>query len=226
LNKKWVAALSVACGVVAAGGLYLRDQSGHELVRIIVASRDIPGREIVQAADLKEVMVPAAAVVKSAVQDESQLVGKMLLSAVYAGEQIRPQRVKPSPLELAPDEEAIAIQSDLVAAVGGLLQAGDVADVFLTVTVPNTKRVEVYKIGAAVRVLSVRDNNARATGPRANSDPAKQAGVPAVTMAVPSPCRAVARRGRLALRISGHPTAHSSYGSSPPAYGSSFTQMS
>lgn len=153
---------AIGLGVAAAGVFwYVQKLSTANVVPVLVAARDLEPREVIGAKDLTRKWVPPAAVDQRAIQNEADLIGKTLLSPVYAGEQIRAERITLPDLALAEDEVALAISTDLVNAVGGTLRRGDLVDIYVTLSLEKTRRADVYKVGEAVRVVSVRDSNAR-----------------------------------------------------------------
>ncbi len=185
--QHWILVVSVSIGVAATGALWYAQRISAELVPVLVAAHDVEARQVIQKEDLTYQMVPPSTKDEKAIQDPAQLVGQLLLSPVFAGEQIRPGRVNSTERELAPDELAIGFLTDLTKSVGGLLESGDVVDLFWAPERGGNRvgRVEVYKVGEGYRVLSVRDNTGKATGPRVQAELAKSgaaAGLPNVVV--------------------------------------------
>lgn len=181
-----IASASILLGIAAAGTLYWVQRFSTQLVPVLVAARDVEARQVLQKEDLRYEMVIPAAKDQLAIQDPDKLMGQVLVSPIYTGEQIRPGRIDESERDLTSDEVAIAFPTDLTKGVGGLLEAGDVVDIYV---VPPAGKVlgqlDPWKLGEGFRVLSVRDGAARATGPRVNSDPTRSqgaAGLPAVVV--------------------------------------------
>lgn len=182
-----IAAVALIIGLTAAAALYIVQEASTQLVPALVAARDLPARHLIRREDLHFTYVLPAARDPRAVHDPEQLVGHLLLSPVFAGEQFRPGRIHPDEGDLTADEVAVAVETDLVNSVGGLLTAGAVVDIYwipgsdaraLGAPVPR-------RIAEAVRVLSVRDSAARATGPNTTADPTRTqpaAGLPAVVV--------------------------------------------
>lgn len=153
---------AIGLGVAAAGVFwYVQKLSIATVVPVVVAARDLQPREVIGADDLARKWVPPAAVDQLAIQNEAELIGKTLLSPVFMGEQIRRERITLPDLALAEDEVAVAIPTDLINAVGGTLRRGDLVDIYVTLSIEKTRRADVFRVGEAVRVLSVRDANAR-----------------------------------------------------------------
>lgn len=182
-----IAMVAVMLGVTAAGALYVVQQASTQLVPVLVATRDIPARQVLRQADLRLDLVVPAVKDSNAIHDPAKLIGQVLVSPIFAGEQIRPGRINENERELTMDEVAVGIPTDLNRAVGGLLEAGDVVDIYW-VPSSDTKVLGAripQKMGEGFRVLTVRDASARATGPRVNSDPTRSqasAGLPAVVV--------------------------------------------
>lgn len=188
-EHKIIAAAAIV-GLTVAGGLWWVDKASVKLVPIVIAARDLDARHTIQASDLKTIAVPPSGRDNGAVHDPDQLVGKSLISPVFSGEQFRQGRVTVGDRELGADEVAFALRTDLTSAVGGLLNVGDMVDLYLVPGDANGqpaqgRKVEVFKVGEGYRVFSIRDSNAKATGDSLNSDPSRTnnvAGVPAVVV--------------------------------------------
>lgn len=176
-------------GLLAVGALWYLQRLSIERVPAVTAARDLPARHVIAREDLAVIMVPPGQRDAKALQDPAQLVGQELLSPVYAGEQLRPERVIPAERALAADEVAVPLKTDLVRSLGGTLKAGDLVDIYWTpraLAGGRSGRVEVQRIGEGFRVFAIRDAGARATGDDVNNaDPTRTqavGGVPAVVL--------------------------------------------
>lgn len=185
-----IIAVAAGIGLTVAGGLWWLDSSRVELVSVVVAAHDLQARQIIRDEDLTTVPMPPAAKDSKAIHQPSQLVGKTLISPVFAGEQFRPNRVGVGDRELGPDDVAMGFKTDIVNSAGGILSAGDVVDVYVVPGDANGqpaagRRVDVFKVGEGYRVYSVRDGNARETGPVVNTaDPTRSQGLAGIPVVV------------------------------------------
>lgn len=156
-HGKWIVVVGVILALVAGGGaFFLLSQAQQPAstttvpkVAVVVATRTIPGRKAIEAADVAVKEVPADTVGTGTFTDPAQvldrvpavtiLVGQQVTSNLLASNQVGGQFSILKPEEtVSPDSPswravAIAVPDDR--AVGGVVQAGMAVDVFLTLTV-------------------------------------------------------------------------------------------
>jgi pilus assembly protein CpaB len=155
---KFVVILGVVLALVAGGAaFYLINQAQQQVgqgdiqrVAVVVATRDIPARKPIEPDDLTVRQVPAdSANETGSFTDPTVLVGKVLAVTVPQGQMITSNMLASTtagtgfsilqPDEtVAPDSEAwraVSLTVPDVRAVGGLLQAGETVDVFVSATV-------------------------------------------------------------------------------------------
>jgi len=154
---KWIIVVGVILALVAGGGgFYLLTQAqqqaasqGLPSVAVVVAVREIPARKPIEVGDVALRNVPqdvtnasAFATVEEVVGRISavtiptgQLVTKNLLASVTAGGQFSILGPDASIAPDSPNLRAISLSVPDDRAVGGLIEAGQTVDVFITVTV-------------------------------------------------------------------------------------------
>jgi Flp pilus assembly protein CpaB len=154
---KWIIVVGVILALVAGGGgFYLLTQAqqqaatqGLPSVAVVVAAREIPARKPIEVGDVALRKVPqdvtnasAFATVEEVVGRISavtiptgQLVTKNLLASVTAGGQFSILGPDASIAPDSPNLRAISLNVPDDRAVGGLIEAGQTVDVFITVTV-------------------------------------------------------------------------------------------
>jgi len=154
---KWIIVAGVVLALVAGGGgFYLLTQAqqqaatqGLPMVAVVVAAREIPARKPIEPGDVVLRTVPqdvtnAAAFttieevvgrISGVTVPTGQLVTKNLLASTAAGGQFS---ILGPDASIAPDSpylRAVSLSVPDDRAVGGLVQAGQTVDVFITVTV-------------------------------------------------------------------------------------------
>jgi Flp pilus assembly protein CpaB len=154
---KWIVVFGVILALVAGGGaFFLLTQAQQQAattvvpqVAVVVATRTIPGRKAIEAADVTVRNVPADTVGTGAFTDPAQVLdrvpavtileGQQVTSNLLASDQVGGQFsiLKPEETVTAssPAWRAVAISVPDDRAVGGVVQAGMAIDVFLTLTV-------------------------------------------------------------------------------------------
>jgi len=154
---KWIIVVGVVLALAAgAGGFYLLTQAqqqaasqGLPMVAVVVAAREIPARKPIEAADVALRTVPqdvtnAAAFttieevvgrISGVTVPTGQLVTKNLLASTSAGGQFSILGPDASIAPDSPNLRAVSLNVPDDRAVGGLIQAGQTVDVFVTVTV-------------------------------------------------------------------------------------------
>ena len=154
---KWIIIVGVVLALAAGGGgFFLLTQAqqqaatqGLPMVAVVVAAREIPARKPIEAGDVALRTVPqdvtnAAAFttieevvgrISGVTVPTGQLVTKNLLASTAAGGQFS---ILGPDASVAPDSpylRAVSLSVPDDRAVGGLVQAGQTVDVFITVTV-------------------------------------------------------------------------------------------
>ena len=154
---KWIIVMGVVLALVAGGGgFFLLTQAqqqaatqGLPTVTVVVAAREIPARKPIETGDVALRSVPqdvtnAAAFttveevegrISGVTIPTGQLVTKNLLASTSAGGQFSILGPDASIAPDSPDLRAVSLNVPDDRAVGGLVQAGQTVDVFVTVTV-------------------------------------------------------------------------------------------
>ncbi|OLC21151.1 MAG: Flp pilus assembly protein CpaB [Chloroflexi bacterium 13_1_40CM_68_21] len=120
--------------------------------QVVVAARDIPGKTQITPADIKLVKMNTDAVPTTAIQDSAQVVGRITLVSISAGEPILPSRLagpngaafvvipaeaigaNGAPNPGSPNYRAMSITVADAQAAGGAILPGDIVDVLYTIT--------------------------------------------------------------------------------------------
>jgi Flp pilus assembly protein CpaB len=151
------ARLVLAAVLLALAGLTAMSRAGPAAVeagsvRVLVASRDLPGGAVLTAADVRPVTLPAAAVPAGALPPEETVAGRVLAGAVRRGEPLTDARVVGAGLaRLAGGPGAAAVPVRLAdPGVAALVRPGDRIDV-----VAVTESGQTSVIAAGVPVLAV-----------------------------------------------------------------------
>ena len=174
VNKRVL--VSALCGLCCAAcvGLYLVGVKGEadaaraealaryggDQIEVCVASRDIAAGEVVESGAVATKLWVADLLPDGAVTDPARIVGQRVGSAIYRGEVICAQRTEISESELSVPEgmAAISVPARAVQAVGGLVEAGMVVDVYATGPASTTRLVA----GALVLASSAANEGASA----------------------------------------------------------------
>jgi len=90
---------------------------------IVVASRDLGAGMVLQAADLKQIVVDAEQAPADAIMDPTQLVNQTLAVVRFAGEPVTTRHIGPA-VALAADERGIAVEVEADTGLAGLLRPG------------------------------------------------------------------------------------------------------
>jgi Flp pilus assembly protein CpaB len=157
-RAKVVVVVGVILAIVAGGAAYFlitqaqqqAGQAGLQKVAIVVATRAIPARKVIEAADVAVAQVPVDPTnANGVVDDPAKVIGRVPAVTILEGQPVTTNLLASSteggqfsilgPDEtIAPDSPAWRAISITVAddqAVGGMLQAGETVDVFVTATV-------------------------------------------------------------------------------------------
>ncbi|SMB96511.1 Flp pilus assembly protein RcpC/CpaB [Thermanaeromonas toyohensis ToBE] len=155
-----VVGLAVALGSARFLLGYAKTQ--HETVRVPVPARDIAPYTVISPGDITWRDVIKGAEEAGAVRDPREVVGRVALSPLYRGEQIRKERLAdPS---FVTGRQVVAVSIDVARCVGGILVAGDLVDVWW---VPDPGQPERWVLVATdAVVLDVRDSSGRTVLPQ------------------------------------------------------------
>jgi len=155
---KFVIVLGIVLALIAGGAAFYlisqaQQQAGQgplQKVEVVVAKRDIPARKPIEADDLEVRNVPIDPTnERGIVKDPTELIGRVLAVTALQGQLVTLNMLASSssgsgfsilgPTEtVAPDSpawRAVSLTAADAQAVGGLLQAGQTVDVFVTATV-------------------------------------------------------------------------------------------
>lgn len=165
LRRAWPLLLSIVCGLgIAVFGAYQYQeyvQTHRETVKVIVASHNIMPYSVITPADLTEKQVVQGMEVPDAVVSADEAVGKIALTLLYGGEQIR--RDKLGTKELHQDRQIVGVNINVARAAGGWLRPGDLVDVWW---VPSGSQMEAPGAGwflaaESAIVLDIRDSSGK-----------------------------------------------------------------
>lgn len=157
-RAKLVVVLGVVLAIVAGGAAYFlitqaqqqAGQGGLQKVSVVVATRAIPARKVIEAADVAVAQVPLDPTnANGVVSDPAKVVGRVPAVTILQGQPVTTNLLASSseggqftilgPNEtVGPDSpawRAVSITVPDNQAVGGLLQSGETVDVFVTATV-------------------------------------------------------------------------------------------
>jgi Flp pilus assembly protein CpaB len=154
---RYIIVLGIILAVAAGGAaFYLLNQAQQQAstttvpkVAVVVATRTIPGRKAIEAADVTLKEVPADSVGTGAFTSPAQVIDRVLAVTILAGQQITSNLLASNQVGgqfsiLGPEEtvspdspawRAVAITVPDDRAVGGVVETGMAVDVFLTLTV-------------------------------------------------------------------------------------------
>lgn len=151
--------LAVAVGAVAATFLYTYLKSQEELVReaveteqVVVASKAIVTGTTIDAAVIREIEWPKAAVPEGALLNSSDAIGRVALMSIQPGDPITSVKLMPKEglpgimsYRIPPGRRAMTVGVDQVSGVAGFITPGNMVDVVVT-TKPSGYKDPVSKI--------------------------------------------------------------------------------
>jgi Flp pilus assembly protein CpaB len=185
VNKRMLI-LALGCAAVASLLIvnYVRSSAGilaqqSRLIKVATVVKDIPARTVVTKDMITVSEIPALFVPKDMATPETEIVGKVALTALFAGEQIHTKRLSEPNAEtglavkIPNGHRAMAMQNRLA----GLVKPGDYVDVFAIVndkggkplTLPVLQRILVLAVGAKVSVNDTTTNPNTGFDSNANS---------------------------------------------------------
>lgn len=175
-RKYWL--IAVICGLVASALVYHFLESVKasyrpgNLVPVVVARNDIARDTIITREVLRLDECPGQYVHPNAIRDIKQVIGKVAVQPVMAGEQILQTRLLDSAkanhlaYSIPVSKRAVSIAVDHVSGVGGQIKAGDRVDIIavLDISAPLPQGGEINQSFSIVtlqdiEVLAVSDNN-------------------------------------------------------------------
>lgn len=126
-----VAAIVIGLVVAGASSLYLfRYASSQQPTdRAPVPNRDILAYEEITLKDLEWRTIPAGGFEPGAAKTPEEIVGKIAMTTLYKGEQIRLERLT-GRAEFDASQQLIAVNVDLTRSGGGNINPGDLVDVY------------------------------------------------------------------------------------------------
>jgi len=148
MRNKFVIVLALVFGLLTAYLVlnYLQDVKAaldnNEYVEIVIANQDIPANTVISASMLSMKKIPFQYVHSQEITDNSEVIGKILLVPLNAGESIMKNQVisqsdkKNGLAYVIPEgKRALTIPVDEVSGVAGLIKPGDKVDVISTITI-------------------------------------------------------------------------------------------
>lgn len=166
VNKRMLI-LALGCAAIASVLIvnYIRSSAGvlaqqSKLLKVATVAKDIPARTVITPEMITFSQIPALYVPKDIATPKDTIVGKVALTALFAGEQIHTKRLSDPNAEtglavkIPNGQRAMAMQNRLA----GLVKPGDYVDVFAIVndkagkplTLPVLQRSLVLSVGAKV----------------------------------------------------------------------------
>lgn len=148
MRNKLVIVLALVFGLLTAYLVlnYLQDVKtaldNNEYVEIVIANQDIPANTVISASMLSMKKIPFQYAHSQEITDNSEVIGKILLVPLNAGESIMKNQVisqsdkKKGLAYVIPEgKRALTIPVDEVSGVAGLIKPGDKVDVISTITI-------------------------------------------------------------------------------------------
>jgi Flp pilus assembly protein CpaB len=175
VNKRMLL-LALGCAAIASLLIvnYIRSSAGvlaqqSKLLKVATVVKDIPARTVITKDMVTFSEIPALYVPKDMAKPEDTIVGKVALTAMFAGEQIHTKRLSDPNAEtglavkIPNGHRAMAMQNRLA----GLVKPGDYVDVFAIVndkggkplTLPVLQRSLVLSVGSRVSATDTASAN-------------------------------------------------------------------
>lgn len=143
LNKK-IIILAILLAAVTTYGIYFYIKSTQETVtevkykQVLVAKNNIPAKTKVDKSMIKIEKIAEEYVLKNAITDEKEIIGKFSIERIIEGEQILPNRLVDlekiyASYQVPIGKRGITIKVDDVAGVAHLIKPGDYVDVVVFV---------------------------------------------------------------------------------------------
>lgn len=170
VKKYWL--IAVICGLIAAGLFYVfllqveEQYRPDDLIKVVKAAQPIAADEVIKLEQLMTTEVPAQYAHPNGVRDTSQVVGKISMTDISAGEEIikeklvgEKEKIGRLAYNIPLNKRAVAITIDETSAVSFHIQPGDHVDVVATLDFDSTETdssatlfvlqdIEVLSVGA------------------------------------------------------------------------------
>lgn len=181
MRDKRMVIVGVISGIVCALAVFAYTQSvtaqadqeradamaryGGEQVEVVVAKRTILPGEAISASDVEKKLWLTDLLPDSPIENEQDVIGKQVASAVVSGEVLTSQRFQQesTQIEVPRGLVAVSLPTEEVKAVGGAISAGGAIDIYLTGD-SGTKR-----LGRDVLVLATSAGDSDSTSEKAVS---------------------------------------------------------
>lgn len=155
-------AVGLALAVFATKQMMTYVNTHRETVRVPVPAHNIAPYTVIGSGDLTWREVVKGGEDPGAVRDPGEAVGKIALSPLYKGEQIRKERLGDA--ELLAGRQVVSVSVDLGRCVGGTIKPGDLADVWW-VDDSSTPGLGWTLVASDAVVLDVRDSSGKSVVP-------------------------------------------------------------
>jgi pilus assembly protein CpaB len=186
MTRRAVVLAAMCAGLLAALMVYLflerqkaRAAELTEPVHVVLAKQDIPPRTIIQSDMVEPAVRPIGTLSRNTASYPHEVVGKVTVKALPAGQPIQRQSLAPRSAALGlayvvpTSMRAVTVALDPIIGVAGFVRAGDRVDVLATfqvdeVSVTRTvlQNVELLAVGPDVRPTQVRHTAGAPEGPR------------------------------------------------------------
>ncbi|MBC7543256.1 MAG: Flp pilus assembly protein CpaB [Candidatus Sericytochromatia bacterium] len=163
INKRMLIVALVCAGAASLLIVsYIRSSAGvladqSKLLSVATVAKDVPARTMITKSMVTYTDVPALYVPANTATASDSIVGKVALSAMFAGETIHRKRLSDPNAEtglavkIPIGHRAMAMQNKLA----GLVKPGDFVDVFATVTEKSSKQIQIVPVLQHSLVLAV-----------------------------------------------------------------------
>ncbi|MCL6639340.1 MAG: SAF domain-containing protein [Firmicutes bacterium] len=149
--------VGLAVALVSAKYLYTYVNTNKEMTRVPVPAYNIPPYTVITPQDITWKEVVKGAEEPGTISDPSEAAGKISLSTLYQGEQIRRERLADAGLLL--NRQVLSINVDVTRCVGGALKMGDLVNVWWVI---DPSQPTGWQLAAAdAVVLDIRDSAGR-----------------------------------------------------------------
>ena len=149
-----ILALAVACALWIWQVSFIKSHQSFEYA--LVVNKNIPAYSKISKDDLEYVRVPVGGIEQDSATEPDQVIGKYAKDELFAGRQIDLNRIAIYPVNLG-NRELIAVKTDFVLSVGGLVIPGDHVDAYVGVGSGNSSISKLVATDAIV--VSVENAN-------------------------------------------------------------------
>lgn len=207
--------IAIVCGLLAAGLAYqylhymkTRYQP-DDLIQVVRARTDITRDSVITADQVEVVNVPAKYSHPNAVNNKQEIVGKIAVADISAGEEILQQKFLSAQdrgdrlaYSVPVNKRAVAIPINAISGVAGYVKPGDHVDIIATLDIPGG---ESGGGDTTYTILTLQDIEVLAVGASAAGDSKKTEGGGTMTLAVSvseaQPLVLASERGNLRLLL-------------------------